>query len=857
MRIPLGVPFLAAVAGWMVKNCRPLQQATVWLPNQKTRAALAKELAAQGVALLPRLRLLRAEDLDAPVADEALISPQALRATVASLSKNDAEMAQSGALVSLFLQKTSLDDAEWSATNPTHRYVQKLFGELDVTLHQNGLTNPAAATRRVLRSAADAPGPQVVVGVLDAHGAALGLLRALAARDDATFIYPDLPADPAPALASHPGAALARLMGGIGLAPAQWEVMEGAAPAAAVPVLIEAPHLLAEAGAIRVAVQQALQAGRTPVQIICPDVTLRHVLRSALRTHGLVPQAEGLAVVHAPAGQLLQHMVQAAAAPDATALSALGAVLDLSPWLDAALWRGVGATSWNGWAAKLAGLDQEDLPLAHRPQAEQDFAHLRDVLEPLAGARPLEHWIADTLAALAALSPSWAALPGAATLQRWLADMATAPAPREWSAAGWATFVTSQLGLVCLPPEQPNCEVMLTGLLEARLLHAGTVIIAGANESVWPATAANPLLGDSDAERMGLPGPRQQLRLTAAEWHLALHAAPRVYITRSVAGASGPARPSRFLGGLKTASGAAYVTAAQASGAQHMPLPHAGVFVPSEKFTAPAWSASWVEDLGQCPYRALGKRRLQLAEAQAYRADPTAEHHGLWVHRWLDGFWHHWNGALTEAKRAEAESLLLQLGRAELERQPEIIVHLWQARLPAMARQMVDQWLRDAADGRRVAGAEAQLSAPLGSTTLKARADRVDDSAGGWWLVDYKTGTPPSWSKVASGEKPQLLVEGWLAQRMGKAVAGVQYVQVRGHGAQLVRSFSRTLAELGHAPERIGPWLQALAARYGAGKAFAAAPVFGGGLKARGHCAHCHLAGVCRWADVSPPEVRA
>lgn len=854
--IPLGVPFLAAAASWIIENHKPLQNLTIWLPNQKTRAALTKELAARGATLLPRLRLLRAEELDTAGATNALISPQALRATVASLSKSDAEATQSGTLVSLFLQKTLLDDAEWSATNPTHHYLEKLFADIDVTLHQNGLTNPASATRQVLREAAAAPGPQLVLGILDAHGVALNLLRALAARDDATFMYPDLPVDPAPALASHPGAALAKLFEAVGIAPARMEPLNVSAPPVAVPVLIEAPHTLAEAAAIRVAVRQALQAGKTPVQIICPDAMLRHFVRSELRTHGLVPHAEGMAVVHAPAGQLLQHLVQAAAMPDATALSALSGLLNVSPWLDAALWRGVAAASWNDWAVKLAGLDKEELPLLHRPQVEQDFARLRDVLEPLAEARPLESWIADTLAALAALAPPWPALPGAATLQRWLADIATAPAPQHWSAASWAGFVVSQLGLVCLPPEEPTCDVLLTGLLEARLLHTGMVIIAGANEGVWPAAAANPLVGDADAERMGLPGPRQQVRLTAAEWHLALHAAPRVLISRSVANAKGPTRRSRFLSGLKTESGTAYIVAAQASGARHAPLPQAGVFVPSEKITAPAWSASWVEDLGQCPYRALGKRRLHLDELPGYRADPTAEHHGLWVHRWLDGFWHHWNGELAEAKRAEAESLLLQLGQGELRKQPDIIVHLWQARLPAMATQMVGQWLRDAAGGRRVAGAEAQLSAPLGDTTLKARADRVDDSAQGWWLVDYKTGTPPGWGKVTSGEKPQLLVESWLAQRMGKTVAGVQYVQVRGHGVPLVKSFSRTLAELGDAPEQIGPWLQALAARYVADRTFPAAPVFGGGLKARGHCKHCHLAGVCRWADVST-EVRA
>ena len=67
------------------------------------------------------------------------------------------------------------------------------------------------------------------------------------------------------------------------------------------------------------------------------------------------------------------------------------------------------------------------------------------------------------------------------------------------------------------------------------------------------------------------------------------------------------------------------------------------------------------------------------------------------------------------------------------------------------------------------------MPAPSGPFTLTAKADRIDRlAAGGFLLVDYKTGSLPSKKEVKSGFAPQLPLEGAIL-RDGSfgAVAGV------------------------------------------------------------------------------------
>jgi inactivated superfamily I helicase/RecB family exonuclease len=857
--IPLGTPFIPALAAWLTRSwpqAEALAAVTVWLPNQRARAALVRALAGQGVALLPSLRLLRAEEPDVAAPAPNTLGPSQLRALLTGLLARDnpAAAALAAPLARLHQNLAQLADPNWDDAHPLHTHLKTLLQKLDAVLVQHHLTTLAAAARESLAAAQTLPGPQVAAGFLEAYGSGADLLRTVAARPDGTLIFPDLPHHPAPSLAGHPGAALAELLAALAIPPAGLQPLPGVAPppSAAMPQLIEAPTPQAEAAAIRVAARHAVAEGRTPLLILCPDDTLRGLIAAELHTHGLAAAAGGLPIAHTPAGHRLSAVARSAADPTATTLAALTASLGFSPWLDAALWRGLAAETWPGWAAKLAALDLETLPLNHRPQTEKHFHAFRAALEPLAAPRPLFRWVTDTLSALTALAPDWPTQPGARTLRRWLAQLARLPLPQPWPAQLWADFLATELDTLCLPAAAET-PILLTGLIESRLLNAQTVILAGATEGAWPATAPDALLTENDCARLGLPGPRRRLRLTAAEWALATRAAPTVLISRSLSDGKDPTQPSRFLLTTATGKNTDYLAWAQPPQGPAQPRPHPGSFTLPPSLWPQSWSASWVEGLVRCPYQTVAERRLHLQPLSPYLADPTAESRGLWVHRWLADFHRQGVPSLTPATRAAAIALLEQLGQAELVRQPTAIARLWQPRLAKLAAALVDAWLEDAAQGRAFGPVENRLEWAQGDVTLNARADRLDTSPAGTWVVDYKTGQPPQWAEVRRGDKPQLLLESWLLRQAGQPVGGVEYLQVKGYGPQPVRRQSRVWADIAATVETLGPWLTALAQRYAPGHAFPANPVWGGGLKPRGYCERCAFGGVCRWNEAAPP----
>jgi ATP-dependent helicase/nuclease subunit B len=97
---------------------------------------------------------------------------------------------------------------------------------------------------------------------------------------------------------------------------------------------------------------------------------------------------------------------------------------------------------------------------------------------------------------------------------------------------------------------------------------------------------------------------------------------------------------------------------------------------------------------------------------------------------------------------------------------------------------------------RRAAMAGAQteirgiLSIPLGerSFRLSARADRIEKlAAGGYAILDFKTGKPPSDKQVCIGVAPQLTLEGAILRKggfpdiaPGASLAELTYVRLTG-----------------------------------------------------------------------------
>lgn len=408
-------------------------------------------------------------------------------------------------------------------------------------------------------------------------------------------------------------------------------------------------------------------------------------------------------------------------------------------------------------------------------------------------------------------------------------------------AADWQAVL--RMLLADIPAATAAAEgIFLLGPLEARLLDFDTAIACGCVEGTWPAPAFDSWLSEPHLRALKLPDSAHKALLAGTELESVLHGGHgRTILTRAESSEGKETLRSRFLAGYRgrkeTELG---VVATRLRRGDAPDRPEAlGVFTPHGTLWPKIWSASLIEALLACPYRALGERVLKLAPPDPLTPLPDPRTAGLLVHRWLERIGREDHTHLTsEAYIAR----MLALGDEELAKEAPVVRAIWRGKFAKLAPALAAQWQ---ADGRRVTSVETRLTRTLGPVTVAATLDRVEENGDSSQVViDFKTGTPPAWSRVAAGIKPQLALEAWL---LGAEVSGVEYWHLRGYGSkplEVRRADGRTLTDM-LAPVEDG--MARLMAAYPEGAAFAAVPdLQGGGLQATGVCEYCELAGVCR-----------
>jgi len=193
----------------------------------------------------------------------------------------------------------------------------------------------------------------------------------------------------------------------------------------------------------------------------------------------------------------------------------------------------------------------------------------------------------------------------------------------------------------------------------------------------------------------------------------------------------------------------------------------------------------WLRD----PYTIYAKHILKLMPLDAVDTPPGAADRGTVIH-----------GAIGDFTKAYASGLppdpageLLKLGRAHfapLDDYPEARAFWW----PRFAR--IAAWFVRWDAGRRdhIAALHAEfrgkLEIPLGDRvfTLRGIADRIERlTGGGYAILDYKTGMPPTEKQVRTGLSPQLTLEAGILRRggfkdiaAGASVHELAYVALRG-----------------------------------------------------------------------------
>jgi ATP-dependent helicase/nuclease subunit B len=583
--------------------------------------------------------------------------------------------------------------------------------------------------------------------------------------------------------------------------------------------LIEANDEREEALCIALLLRETLESPGRTAALITPDRSLSRAVQAELQRWGVtVADSAGEALSNTPVAVLARLALRAAAA-DAGAvevlallrhpLARLGMAGEASqPLLDAIE---IAALSGKRLAGGIAGLPgaiavamAEDL--RHAPQPR-----LRVTPEALAAAHAHATRLAEAFASLHQATNEdctlrcWArahralvelllcpdpAVPGALEGDAGIALAAVFDTVAQAAEAGpeidltdyAAMFDELLAGRVVRPRQPGHPRLKIWGLLEARLLDADRLILAGLDEGVWPPEMrGDPFLNRPMRIALGLQPPERRIGQTAHDFMMLL-GAPDVVLTRAKKRGGSPAIASRFLRRLTAFIGEeetkalhrrgrqplAWARAIDAPAAEPTPVAQPSPIPPAE-LTPERLSLTEIETLYRDPYVLFARRILRLDRLEPVDPPLDARERGTIVHEALSRFTKRFAGALP----ADAEAELLSFGAAafaEVQQQDPEAVQFWLRRFEAFVPWFV-AWDRKRREGiaalhSEIGGAHV-LDLPGGrNLTLSGRADRIEQRRdGSLAIIDYKTGTPPSKKEVLSGLAPQLTLTAALAAR--------------------------------------------------------------------------------------------
>lgn len=361
-----------------------------------------------------------------------------------------------------------------------------------------------------------------------------------------------------------------------------------------------------------------------------------------------------------------------------------------------------------------------------------------------------------------------------------------------------------------------------------------TVIAAQMVEGIWPSSVFSPWLAAAQVRKLGMPDNARRALLMGSEFEALVHGGSQeVMITHCAAKDSGKV-VSRYLRGVVRAPDediAALVGQVTAP-----PSDMLGTFVPEGEQYPRVWSASFIETLMACPYRAYAERILKLIPPDPIEPVPDARVGGLLVHAWLEQVGREFPRVTLE-NALQVKDRLLAVAEDILRDEDAVVRAIWKPKMRTLSAALVERWMHM---DRPVEAVEKEVRKPVGAVTVRAIIDRVEKDDDGLVILDYKTGSVPAWREVADGKKPQLALEAWL---LGEA-AGLEYWKLRGYGREPLEVHD-------HDAERLVALVEEgvtrLVSAFGEGAPFPALPDRkGGGLLATGHCEFCELAGVCR-----------
>jgi ATP-dependent helicase/nuclease subunit B len=569
--------------------------------------------------------------------------------------------------------------------------------------------------------------------------------------------------------------------------------------------LIEAETVQDEAAAIALILRESLESPGQTAALVTPSESLIARVRHALAQWGLAADAladaggpdnlASRALACAASGKPgdLVELLRQARGEDAAGIRRAAEIIDIGVLRQ--MWRpvsleGVPAALSRAQHAIASGEARHPamkrIGAAEWDAARNLAAQVIEALGPLVAAAkhaPLPDWLAahrSVLSHLASLglpggdSAALAALEQAAA-RSFVLDLA------EY-AEFFAQVVSARRAKAS---DNPHPRICIWKPLDARLLTADVVVLAGLNESCWPQMSGpDPWLSGNDRQFVGLPPSERRIGRSAHDFMALAASAPHVILTRSKKENGSLTRPSRWISRLKAlAAGAGKLDTLQPerpwpswAAAHRLPGRLEPVSRPQPRPPLAArprrLSVTAIESWFANPYAIYARNILGLEPLRRLDETSDARDKGILYHAALNGFFEAYPRELPEQAAAK---LLGKLDKAaeelgfNLENAP-----FWRPRFARFA-----EWFAAGEAARRdgvqmlksEVGGKLRVEGPAGPFEITARADRIDRLGDGrLHIYDFKTSANAA--KVSAGRgAPQLALEGLLA--MEGAFAGI------------------------------------------------------------------------------------
>ncbi len=569
--------------------------------------------------------------------------------------------------------------------------------------------------------------------------------------------------------------------------------------------VLEADTQADEARMIAVALRETLETPGKTAALITPDRGLARMVAMQMRRFGLsIDDSAGTPLAATPAGSFLRLVIDAVASQAAPApvlamlrhpLAAAGKhtaeCRRLSRVLETALLRGVrhaqGMEALVNDAARRK--DKQPALFAFVCELEEymrPLAQLYAKRKPVAAGELMQRhlkfaqWLASTPEETGE-ERLWSGDDGrqlSDVLAAWMEQSELLPVMPPLSYPAWFDVLLAEE--VYRPRYAPHPRLAIMSPIEARLQRYDRVILGGLNEGAWPALpSADPWMSRPMRSAFGLPPAEREIGQGAHDIYMLAGASPEVLLTRARKVEGVPKVPSRWLVRLHTllfaldpdcharVFDAAYFACAIAALDAPVVMPSLTAPAPVPPLAARPRSVrvtavdTWLRD----PYMIYAQYVLGLKALNPLDKEPDAADFGSLVHRSLEQFLRAYPKELPENPR----EALLEKGREAfvdfLER--PAVAALWWPRFEAMADWLIEREREHRKRSPQIAPevkGEWIFDIDGKNFTLVTRIDRMEVYGdGGAFIIDYKTGQPPSKADIEKGLANQLLLEALIA----------------------------------------------------------------------------------------------